>query len=67
MDLIFLRQTEGKSNWKIDTISVVQELKLFGRPRKLIGGWIEETTQSNLRNMVPDNYTLINRLFWAIL
>ena len=23
--LIFLRQTEGKSNWKIDTISVVQE------------------------------------------
>ena len=24
-DLIFLRQTEGKSNWKIDTISVVQE------------------------------------------
>ena len=26
--LIFLRQTEGKSNWKIDTISVVQELIL---------------------------------------
>ena len=24
--LIFLRQSEGKSNWKIDTISVVQEL-----------------------------------------
>ena len=26
--LIFLRQNEGKSNWKIDTISVVQELIL---------------------------------------
>ena len=30
-DLIFLRQTEGKSNWKIDTISVVQERILNGR------------------------------------
>ena len=30
MDLIFLRQTERKdeSNWKIDTISVVQEQKI---------------------------------------
>ena len=31
--LIFLRQSEGKSNWKIDTISVVQEL--FNNPIKL--------------------------------
>ena len=33
--LIFLRQTEGKSNWKIDTISVVQELKVHGASREL--------------------------------
>ena len=45
MDLIFLRQTERKdeSNWKIDTISVVQE---------------RSSERSEQNNRFPNNSTL---------
>ena len=53
--LIFLRQTERKdeSNWKIDTISVVQETITNLEKSELV------SSQTILH--------LINRLFWAIL
>ena len=58
--LIFLRQTERKdeSNWKIDTISVVQELIVKSMALRHETFTIE----------VPEKFLhLINRLFWAIL
>jgi hypothetical protein len=62
--LIFLRQTERKNLWKIDTISVVQELRDVG----CCFGLNINCQLSTINYLGSQTILhLINRLFWAIL